>query len=475
MLSSPHSPDHSPGSPSPHPAGHAADDPPEHTALDGLIDQTRRLREGVVALRGAEPPEGERHRLHRAAWEGALHRLDDFGERLGELRAAHAAPGESGTARLHGRVGSAEWNLLTDEVVWSEELYPIFGRPVADGPLSLDQLPSCLPAEDQPALTAAVTGCLVDGRPVDCEFRVRRPDGSLRTVEMAGEPVLDDSGGAVAMWAVIRDVSVLRRPEAPGRPGRDERLQQRRLARAGHQFAVELQDPALTPWLSPREPRPAAGAPGAPEIAARYLPSGAGAPAGGKWHDTLDLADGSTVLSLGDLSGSGTAAAGAATAVGAIRGIALTGTAPAALLRHLDGLLDQGAHPVLGNALCCRYEPVGRRLTWAQAGHPTPLLCRAGGARPLLRPAGVLLGSLTGAAYEERTEELAPGDVLVLHTDGLFSDSPPVHRGDPRLLALAPRLASAGSAGECLRIIADARENACGEEDACVLVVRIRT
>jgi hypothetical protein len=56
-----------------------------------------------------------------------------------------------------------------------------------------------------------VTGCLIDARPLDGEFRVLRPDGEERLVHMMGEPVLDAEGSTVSKWAVLRDVGELRR------------------------------------------------------------------------------------------------------------------------------------------------------------------------------------------------------------------------------------------------------------------------
>ena len=183
--------------------------------------------------------EDARTRWQRALCDLAVHQLDDLDEHLGQLKedlhgrerdvsegaaypaapplaaGGRPAPGTGG-GRAPVRAGSAEWNLLTDEVEWSDELYRIFGRTPDDGPLTLDELPSWLFAEDQQALTAMVTGCLVDGRPIDGEFRIVRPDGSVRTVHMMGEPVLDADGGTASMWAVLRDVSELRRSQRAG-------------------------------------------------------------------------------------------------------------------------------------------------------------------------------------------------------------------------------------------------------------------
>lgn len=192
-------------------------------------------------------------RWQRALCELAAHQLDDLDRHLGELReglladppgadegteadtrAAAEAPAESdGTGRgsLLSRVGSAEWNLLSDEVTWSDELCRIFGRDPGDGGLTLDELPSWIFSEDQPILTAMVTDCLVDGKPIDGEFRVVRADEVVRTVHMAGEPVLDTDGSTASMWAVLRDVSELRRSERSVRESRDTLSHQRRIAR----------------------------------------------------------------------------------------------------------------------------------------------------------------------------------------------------------------------------------------------------
>jgi PAS domain-containing protein len=464
-----------------HPPGAA---PADGDALDGLIARTRRLREDVEAARRTERPRGARQRVRRAVWDLAVDRLDDFGERLDQLRSA-AAP--DGRARLGAHVGSAEWNLLTDGVTWSEEVFSIFGRDAGAGPLTLDELPSCVLAADQPPLTAAVTACLVDGRPMACEFRVIRPDGTLRAVQLSGEPVLDERGGTVAMWAMVRDVSELRRSEAGmaadgGRArereddGEGEELWRlRRVARAERGIAIELADAALAPWLGSPEPQRADGARGSLELAARYLPARAGTPVSGLWCDVLRLPGGGRLLSVGDLSGQGSAAAAsAATTLGAVRGIALTGAAPGALLEHLNLLLDHGMHPVLASAVCCRYEPAGDGgvLSWAQAGHPAPLLCRRGAGRLLPRPPGPPLGAMTDPEYAQRAEPLEPGDVLALYTHGLFP-AIPAAVGEERLTALGERLCAAGGAEECLELIVAACGETGREDDACVLVARV--
>ena len=66
------------------------------------------------------------------------------------------------------------------------------------------------------------------------------------------------------------------------------------------------------------------------------------------------------------------------------------------------------------------YEPASGLLAYANAGHPPPLLVRAqGGVAWLAGTRGTALGVVDGLAYSEATVELAPGDLLLIYSDGV--------------------------------------------------------
>ncbi|MGW5251534.1 PP2C family protein-serine/threonine phosphatase [Streptomyces sp. NPDC004012] len=458
---------------------------PRRGTVDALISQTRQLRGEVDAVRREAPEDGSdpEGRWQRALCDLALHQLRDLDEHLGQLRdgppavpaddrpadavptAAPAAPGGS----LLSRVGSAEWNLLTDEASWSGELYRILGRDPAASALTLDELPSLVHEEDRPLLTAMVTDCLVDGKPIDEEFRIVRPGGEVRTVHMMGEPVLDADGTTASMWAVLRDVSALRRTQRTVHETRDSLRRQR--AHTERRLAVELQEAVLPP--SRGSLRLSRQGPGTLDLAVRHLPSSASRPIGGDWYDALELPDGDTLLSIGGLTGHGvTVASGMATLIGALRGMAVAGAEPGPLMGWLNQLLDASVQPALGSAVCCRYRPATRTLSWAQAGHPAPLLYRGGTGCVLAAPDGVLLGATSSAAYGQAEVTLQAGDLLLLHTDGLI----PRHGGTAavqRLLDLAPRLGGARTAQDCVRSVVEEFGESERADDACLLVARV--
>ncbi|MFF1549205.1 PP2C family protein-serine/threonine phosphatase [Streptomyces sp. NPDC058291] len=457
-------------------ADRSAAQPPGRGPVDALITQTRRLKGDMDAVRlGAQgdgtDPQG---RWQRALYDLARHQLDDLDAHLAQLRdgppnapAARTAPAAPAHRResLLSRVGSAEWNLLTDEAFWSDELHRILGRDPAAPALTLDELPSLVLEEDRPKLTAMVTDCLVDARPIDGEFRVVRPDGEPRTVHMMGEPVLDAEGGTASMWAVLRDVSELRRSQRAVRESRDSLQRQRHTAaQSEHRLAVELREAVLPQWGGVPSP-PTRGA-GSLDLAARHLPAATTSLIGGDWYDALEVPDGRTLLGVGDLAGQGPAVTShTAMTLGALRGMAMAGTEPAQLMAWLSQLLDAAGRPALGSALCCTYRPDTRVLTWAQAGHPAPLLFRAGAGRRLDAPEGVLLGATSHAAYGQAEETLEEGDVLLLHTEGLAPAD--------RLLGLAPLLTGAPTAQDCVRtVVAECGESG-RDHEACVLVARV--
>lgn len=467
-------------------ADHPAAPPPGRGSVDALISQTRQLKGQVDAVR-RDAAQGDtadpRDRWQRALCDLALHQLNDLDEHLAQLRegpppvAAQPVPARPGTATpgssesgsLLSRVGSAEWNLLTDAAVWSAELYQILGRDPLTPALTLDELPALVLDEDRPKLTAMVTDCLVDARPIDGEFRVERPDGSVRSVHMMGEPVLDSDGVTTSMWAVVRDISELSRSRTTVRETRDS-LRDRR-PETEHPLAVELQEAVRPPWhgATPPAHEDTRGL----GLAARRLPSATGAPLGGDWFDALELPDGDVLLTVGDLTGHGLGVtSNTAMLLGAVRGMAMAGTAPGQLMSWLNQLIDTTAEPTLGTVVCCRYRPATRTLVWAQAGRPAPLLFRGGTGRLLTGAGGVLLGTAPRSGYTQAEVSLEPGDLLLLHTDGLVPGHDEAETVD-RLLALAPRFGAADTAEDCVQAVVAELGETGREDDACVLLARV--
>jgi sigma-B regulation protein RsbU (phosphoserine phosphatase) len=147
---------------------------------------------------------------------------------------------------------------------------------------------------------------------------------------------------------------------------------------------------------------------------------------GGDFYDLFPLDAGTWGLFLGDVCGKGAAAA-AITSLAryTLRAAAVYDPDPVAVLSNLNTVLNHeynGADPRFCTVVFGLLTPDrgGFRITLASGGHPPALLMRADGTADFLpTPGGQLIGVLPDAHIATTTVHLAPGDTLLLHTDGL--------------------------------------------------------
>ncbi|MFD2092494.1 SpoIIE family protein phosphatase [Blastococcus deserti] len=165
------------------------------------------------------------------------------------------------------------------------------------------------------------------------------------------------------------------------------------------------------------------------EIAVRYVPAAEQAQVGGDWYDAFQVADDSTMLVIGDVTGHDRHAAAAMAQVrNVLRGVAHSQPeSPARVLAALDRALRDLAVGTLATAVLARVERAsdgehpGRLLRWSNAGHPAPVLIQRDGAVTLLeRTPNRLLGVDPGSPRDEHACLLPPGSTVVLYTDGLM-------------------------------------------------------
>src|ERR1700722_12429932 len=206
--------------------------------------------------------------------------------------------------------------------------------------------------------------------------------------------------------------------------------------------------------------------------AVRYLPAAQGSRVGGDWYITAEMPDSTVLLAIGDVAGHGLeAAAGMARLRGALAGLAITGAAPDRLVGWLNDLVWHVAPDHTGSVMAGTFDPGSRVLTWAQAGHPPPVLVRDGWATALDRPRGILLGA-GRESYELRRTQLRSGDLLLLYSDGL------IERRDQAIDAGLARLTSvvrpATGPEQMISAAVRALGQADTEDDTCLIALGVR-
>ena len=98
------------------------------------------------------------------------------------------------------------------------------------------------------------------------------------------------------------------------------------------------------------------------EIAARYLPAGAGAAIGGDWYDALERPDGKVALVVGDVVGHGLRAAAAMGQLrNAVRAYGLAESSPAEVMARVNRLVMSGERRRDGHRALPRARPGDRR------------------------------------------------------------------------------------------------------------------
>ncbi len=203
----------------------------------------------------------------------------------------------------------------------------------------------------------------------------------------------------------------------------------------------------------------------------RYLPASRAGLVGGDWYITAEMPPGNVLIALGDVAGHGlAAAAGMARLRGALAGLAITGAPPERLVGWLNDLVHHVAPEHTASVVAGYFDPASRIFTWAQAGHPPPVLVREGQARPLPPPAGIMLGA-GKAPYQAATLVLAPGDLLLLYSDGVIERRD--RSIDDGVAALARAACGFADPERAAAAILSALGSADLEDDSCLVALQV--
>jgi phosphoserine phosphatase RsbU/P len=219
------------------------------------------------------------------------------------------------------------------------------------------------------------------------------------------------------------------------------------------------------------------------QVAARYRPGGTGTEVLGDFYDVFPSARGSWGLVVGDVCGSGIAAAkSTALARYTLRGEALRQSRPSRILAGLNqAMLDWPADdPRFLTAIYATVRPhlAVTSVRISSAGHPLALVRRADGrVHPAGRP-GTLLGLFPDLDLHDTRLILRAGDSMILYTDGVTEARSHIDRelyGDARLSELIAGLAGLPAARIAAAVIQATRAFSGGvvSDDTAVLVIKV--
>ncbi|PRX92335.1 SpoIIE family protein phosphatase [Allonocardiopsis opalescens] len=374
--------------------------------------------------------------------------------------------GQLETVQRLADFGWATWSPRDDEIAWSDHMYELLDRDPRDGPIALADLPGYVVAGDRAAVAELVRAGLA-GESAEKEFRVHK-NGGVRHLRLLLEPVRDSEGGIASIRGLTRDLTRRRRAEQALTATREIMQMQRRQMAEERHVALQLQRAILPeiPGTSPDRD--------GYQVAVRYLPAEAEGRVGGDWYDVTALPDERVLVAVGDVAGHGLrASAGMARLRGALGGLAVTGRTVSELLGWLNEVVLQLPDDTTATAVIAHLDPHTRTLAWAQAGHPVPVLVRGGAATTLEPPAGILLGATDRPGFALSVEQLYPGDLVLLYTDGLVERRGHDYDEGMSALLAAARDCSGSDPERDIQRVLDALTSPNAEDDTCLLALRV--
>jgi phosphoserine phosphatase RsbU/P len=244
--------------------------------------------------------------------------------------------------------------------------------------------------------------------------KVRAYDPSLPIVVMTGWGSIDTAVEAMRRgarsfvqkpWEDVTLLEILQREidEAQATKRRDAK-QQREFEEA------RLIQRGLLPTAMPK----GAGV----QLASSWQPANG---VGGDCFDVLTFGAGAVGITIADVAGKGVPAALLMSNLqAAVRAFAQEGASPGSVCTSVNRLLCRNMASGRFVTFCyARIDVTARSLTYANAGHNPPLLVHANGAIDKLSPGGTVLGVFAESTYEQGEFPFAPGDRLILYTDGI--------------------------------------------------------
>jgi PAS domain S-box-containing protein len=108
-------------------------------------------------------------------------------------------------------IGSWQWELATNAVTWSDELYRIYGLAPRTKEITLDVFASMLHPDDRDRILGEVRGALERGGRFTYLERIVRADGQVRELDTVGDVLRNDEGRVIGLIGTCRDVTEDRR------------------------------------------------------------------------------------------------------------------------------------------------------------------------------------------------------------------------------------------------------------------------
>jgi PAS domain S-box-containing protein len=143
-------------------------------------------------------------------------------------------------AQRLANLGSWTWDVRTNKVTWSQQLFEIYGIRPQDFRGTFEDYLARVHDDDRDRIRSAIHAAFRSMSGFRVDERIVRPDGEIRHLQSIGEVIRDESGDAVRMLGVCHDITERRAAEQALRQS-EERY--RLLVDSIHDYAIFMLDP----------------------------------------------------------------------------------------------------------------------------------------------------------------------------------------------------------------------------------------
>jgi len=158
-------------------------------------------------------------------------------ERTAELTRENAERRKSqaqlAQAQQIARLGSWEWDIGNNRVIWSDETRRLYGWLPEQNGLTMEMCLERIHPDDLQYVKEIMAESFRSGRPFTCDHRIVLPDGSQRFVSARGEVEFNEFGGPVKMVGTAQDMTDLKQTEQALRRSEDRLMQSQKMEAVG--------------------------------------------------------------------------------------------------------------------------------------------------------------------------------------------------------------------------------------------------
>jgi PAS domain S-box-containing protein len=139
-----------------------------------------------------------------------VHDVTERKEAEEKLRKSEASLTE---AQRIAHLGNWSWDVKTGEVLWSDEIFCIYGYEPQEFVPTLEKLMEMVHPEDRDFVRQNMDGALYESEPYDFEHGIVRPNGEVRIVHRQAQVYFDEEGNPQRMVGVVHDITEQKRAE----------------------------------------------------------------------------------------------------------------------------------------------------------------------------------------------------------------------------------------------------------------------